>query len=357
MKTQMNSLKDELSTDDNKVLMEWLKEMQSSVSKNSDVLENQLKDQRKSLEQQLHQQRVSMDKRTKLIWERLEKTSEVVQGVQQHLGGLQEFGKDMKDLSNILKSPKLRGGLGEQLLYEILDNFLPRDLYSTQHKFKDGSIADAVVKNSEVLIPIDSKFPMENFKLMHTLETDKERESAKKVFIRDVKKRIDEIAGKYILPHEGTSEQAVMYVPSETVYYELVVNTPEIEEYARKSNVFLTSPNTLVSFLNVLLVGHRRQELQKHAGEILNALAGIRNEAAKFDQDLGVLSGHLDRAVKSMGSVRGNYGKLFGKIDDAQRLGDGSADDEVSGLVGSGDDSKDVVGDSDDYSSEDYASM
>lgn len=319
---QISKLKSELVSDDEKVLLEWLKDMKSSVDKNSDTLERQLNDQRKSLEDQLSQQRVAMDKRTKLIWERLDKTSEVIQGVQQHLGGLQEFGKDMKDLSNILKSPKLRGGLGEQFLYEILDNYLPKDLFATQYKFADGTVCDAIVKNSDSLIPIDSKFPMENFKLMQTLENDKERASAKKTFIRDVKKRIDEISSKYILPQEGTSEQAIMYVPSETVYYELVVNTPEIEEYARHKNVFLTSPNTLVSFLNVLLVGHRRQELQKHADEILKALAGIRVEGEKFDKDLGVLDGHLERASKSMHNVRTNYGKLFGRIDMAQRLGE-----------------------------------
>ena len=328
--SQLSKLRNELISDDEKVLLQWLKDMKISVDKSSDVLERQLQDQRQSLESQLEAQRKAMDQRTKVIWERLDKTSEVIQGVSKHLGGLQEFGKDMKDLSNILKSPKLRGGLGEQFLYEILDNFLPKELYQTQYRFKDGSVCDAVVKNADVLIPIDSKFPMENFKLMQTLETDKERESAKKVFIRDVKKRIDEISHKYILPQEGTSEQAIMYVPSETVYYELVVNTPEIEEYARQKNVFLTSPNTLVSFLNVLLVGHRRQELQEHAGEILNALAGIKKEAEKFDQDLGVLDGHLDRASKSMVNVKTKYQKLFGKIDQVQSLGEG----EVGGGAG-----------------------
>lgn len=323
--TQINKLKTDLTKDDDKVLMEWLKDMKQSVEKNSDVIERQLTDHRKS-----------MDDRTKLIWERLDKTSEVIQGVQNHLGGLQEFGKDMKDLSNILKSPKLRGGLGEQFLYEILDNFMPKELYATQYRFKDGSICDAIIKSSDVIIPIDSKFPMENFKLMLTLDTDGDRTSAKKAFIRDVKKRIDEIAGKYILPAEGTSEQAVMYVPSESVYYELVVNTNEVEEYARQKNVFLTSPNTFVSFLNVLLVAHRRQELQKHAGEILNALAGIKKEAEKFDQDLDVLDGHLDRASKSMVGVRAKYQKLFSKIDHAQSLGDGQ--EEIVGLLKSEDD-------------------
>lgn len=324
LSSQIKGLKSELQSNENDVLMQWLKDMKSSVEKNSDVLERQLNDQRKTITEQLTDQRNTMHKQTKLIWERLDKASDVILGVQKHLGGLQEFGRDMKDLSNILKSPKLRGGLGEQFLYDILDNFLPREMYETQYRFKEGSVCDAVVKNSDTLIPIDSKFPMENFKLMITLENEKERESAKKVFVRDVKKRIDEISSKYILPEEGTSDQAIMYVPSENVYYELIVNTPDIEEYAQRKSVFLTSPNTLVAFLNVLLVGHRRQELQQHAGEILKSLAGIKVEAEKFEGDLEVLDGHIGRTTKSMDNVKGKYQKLFGKIEAVERLSEGS---------------------------------
>ena len=254
MYSQMQKLKKELQKDDDTVLLEWLKEMKASVEKNSDVLERQLSDHRESLTVELSEQRKAMDKRTKLIWERLEKTSEVISGVQKHLGGIQEFSKDMKDLSNVLKSPKLRGGLGEQFLYELLGASLPKDMFKTQYKFSDGSVCDAVIFTDKGLIPIDSKFPMENFKLMLTQKSQEERDKTKKVFIRDVKKRIDEISSKYILPEEGTSEQAVMYIPSENIYYELITNTTEIEEYAKQKNVVMASPNTLSYFLKVILL-------------------------------------------------------------------------------------------------------
>jgi len=198
------------------------------------------------------------------------------------LGGIQEFGTDIKDLSNILKSPKLRGGLGEQFLYEILENFLPKDLFKTQYKFKDGEVCDAVVFTDKGMVPIDSKFPMENFKAMVTAETQIERDKFKKVFVSDVKRRIDEISGKYILPGERQTDQAIMYIPSENVYYELIVNTPEIEDYSKNKNVIMASPNTLSYFLKVLLVAYQQHELQKHTGEILKALAGIKVEAGKF---------------------------------------------------------------------------
>ena len=233
-------------------LIEWLKDMKGTVEKNTEVMERQLKDQRSTLEEQMKNQRETLSQQTKFISERLEKSSDVIREVQKQLGGIQEFGTDMKDLSNILKSPKLRGGLGEQFLYEILENFLPKDLFKTQYKFKDGNVCDAVVFTDKGIIPVDSKFPMENFKAMITAETQPERDKFKKVFNADVKKRIDEISSKYILPEEKTTEQAIMYVPSENVYYELIVNTPEIEDYAKNKNVIMASPNTLSYFLKVL---------------------------------------------------------------------------------------------------------
>lgn len=324
--SQIKNLKQDLKQDEKTdVLMEWLKEMKQTVEikveKNTEVLERQLNEQRNTLTQQLQHQRDAMNQQTKLIWERLDKASDVILGVQKHLGGLQEFSKDMKDLSNVLKSPKLRGGLGEQFLYELLANALPKDLYMTQYKFKEGNICDAVVKTEKGLIPIDSKFSMENFKLMLTVDTQDERDKAKKQFIKDVKNRVDEIAGKYILPAEGTTDQAIMYIPSENVYYELIVNTQEIEDYARSKNVVLSSPNTLGAFLKVLLVGYQQQELQKHASDILKALSGIRIEADKFNDELNVLDGHISRTSKSMENVKNKYTRLFGRLDSVQNLG------------------------------------
>jgi len=315
---QLKELKEGLAEKESeKVLMEWLKEMRGAVDKSSETLERQLKNHRESL-----------DKQTKLIWERLDNAAKVIGGVQKHLGGLEEFGKDMKDLSNVLKSPKLRGGLGEQFLYEILENFLPKDLYKTQYKFRNGTICDAVIITDKGMIPVDSKFSMENFKAMLTADSDSIREKHKKDFVKDVKNRIEEISSKYILPEEGTTDQAVMYIPSENVYYELIVNTPEVEEYAKRKNVILTSPNTFSYFVKIVVVAYQQNQLAKHAGEILKALSGIRVEAEKFENDLGVLDGHISRATKSMDNVKSKFGRLFGKIDAVGALG--AKDEDLS---------------------------
>lgn len=306
---QMKKMREGSARKEDDTLLQWLKDMKASVEKSSEVMEKQLKDQREAMSQQ-----------TKVIWERMDTSAEVIRSVQKQLGGLQEFGTDMKDLSNILKSPKLRGGLGEQFLYEILENFLPKDLFKTQYKFKDGNTCDAVVFTDKGIIPIDSKFPMENFKAMLTAQTQEERDKFKKVFVSDVKKRIDEISSKYILPAEKTTDQAIMYIPSENVYYELIVNTPEIEDYCHKKNIIMASPNTLSYFLKVLLVGYQQHELEKHAGEILKALGGIKIEAEKFNEELGVLERHVSNSYKSMDTVKNKFGKLFGRIESVQSI-------------------------------------
>lgn len=319
---QIKGLKEELKGDENQVLVEWLKDMKLSVDKSSDVMGEQLK-----------QQRDSMDRQTKLIWERLESAQEVIRNVHKQIGGIEEFGKDIKDLSKVLKSPKLRGGLGEQFLYEILANTLPADLYKTQYKFRDGSVCDAIIKTDKGIIPIDSKFPMENFKAMVTAENQEVRDRLKKTFVTDVKKRIEEISSKYILPEEKTTGYAIMYIPSENVYYELVVNTPQVEEYARQKNVIMTSPNTLSYSLKVLLVAFQQQELQKHAGEILKALSGIRVEAEKFDGDLGILERHISNASKAAETVRSKFMRLFNRIESTQALGSGETEVETKNLL------------------------
>jgi len=318
--TQMKKLKEEMKGGSDAVLMEWLKDMKGSVDKNSTTIGDQLKGQRETLEQQLKNQRDAMNQQTKLIWERLDVASEVIKGVQHQLGGIQEFGKDIKDLSNVLKSPKLRGGLGEQFLYDILANALPADLYRTQFRFKGGDICDAVILTDKGIIPIDSKFPMENFKMYLACDNDTDREKFKKIFIGDVKRRIDEISSKYLLPEENTTEQAVMYIPSESVFYELIVNTPGIEDYCKAKSVVMASPNTLSYFLKIILVAYQSKSLEKHAGEILKAISGIRMEASKFNEDLDVLEHHISNSYKSMDNVKGKFSKLFGKIESAQSI-------------------------------------
>jgi len=316
IKNVKTDLKEELKED--AVLTQWLQEMKKSMDRNTDTLQSQLDPQRKNLDEELKHQREAMSKQTKVMWERLENASKVIGKVQEHLGGLSELGKDMKDLNNILKSPKLRGGLGEQFLYEILESSLPHDLFKTQYKFKNGSTCDAVILTDKGIIPIDSKFPMENFKEMMTTDSDEKRETFKKKFVRDVKSRIDEISDKYILPEEGTTDQAVMYIPSENVFYSIIVHSPKLEEYSKRKNVVMASPNTLSYFLKIILVAYQQHELEKHAQHIIKALAGIKVEAKKFGGDLDTLGRHITNSYKNMDKITSSFNDLFGRIERVQ---------------------------------------
>jgi DNA recombination protein RmuC len=328
LSNQLKKMKEEMTGSNDQVLMEWLKDMKNSVEKNSDVLEKQLSSQRSGLEDQLKQQREAMGKQTKMIWERLTEAQTVIGDINKQIGGIEEFGKDIKDLSHVLRSPKLRGGLGEQFLNELLADALPKDLYKIQYAFKDGSKCDAVIMTENGIIPIDSKFSMENFKAMATAERDDIRIKHKREFLRDVKKRIDEISDKYIKPDEGTTEFALMYVPSESIYYELAVNSKDVEDYARKKSVFITSPNTLFSQLRIFLVAYQQYELHQHTSEILKALSGIKIEAEKFEGDLGILEKHVSNASKAAENVRSKFGKLFGKIEGVSAIGSGETKDK-----------------------------
>ncbi len=317
---QIKNLKKDLKKEEDAVLTQWLKEMKSSVDRNTDTLEKQLHDQRKTLDEQLKNQREAMGQQTKVLWERLENATNVIGKVQEHLGGISELGKDMRELNNILKAPKLRGELGEFFLYEILENSLPKSLYKTQYKFKNGAVCDAVIIIEKGLISVDSKFSMENFRAMKEAKQDSDRTSLKKAFLRDVKKRVDEVADKYILPEEGTMDFAIMYIPSENIFYELIVHSTKIEEYARNRNVLMASPNTFSYFVRTILLGYQQHEIEKNAKEILKALGGIKVEAKKFESDLDTLSRHITNSYKNMERVSSSFSDLFGRIERVQSI-------------------------------------
>lgn len=292
-----------------KVILDWMKDMKGSVEKTSDSMEKKLKEQNEAMQVQ-----------TRVLWERLDNASKVIGTVQKQLGSIEEFGKDMKDLSNVLRSPKLRGGLGEQFLYDILSDSLPKEFYSIQYRFRNGATCDAVIFSANGIIPIDSKFSMENYKAMIDSDNEKDRELYRKAFSKDIEKRIDEISLKYILPDEGTTDQAVMYIPSESIYYELITNNQKVIDYANKRKVVLSSPNTITFLLKTILIAYKQTQLNKSVGEIMKSLDGLVVEGHKFSEELDVLEGHIVRTSKSIETVKSKYSKLQGKMDKIQEL-------------------------------------
>ncbi|MBI4133764.1 DNA recombination protein RmuC [Candidatus Uhrbacteria bacterium] len=264
------------------------------------------------------QQRI--DKTTETIGQRLDKAAWVIQNVQRELGAMQEIGRSIKDFQEFISSPKLRGNIGEQVLYDALAKTFPKDHYATQFKFREGQTVDAIVRTREGMIPIDSKFPMEYFKKMTGAATADERASHLREFTRSVKKHIDDVAKKYILPHEGTVDFAVMYIPSESIYYEIIVDSDEIGDHAQNRKVLLVSPNGFFHFLRVLMMGLERSKLQEGAQRIWELLKAVQQDTQKFGETLGVLNRHVTNAKNIMDSATSEYTKLASKIDQVKLL-------------------------------------
>lgn len=256
---------------------------------------------------------VRLERQGESFNQRLDNAAKIIAGVQKNIGEFSEIGRGMKDLQQFLNSPKLRGNIGEQVLKELLKQFLPKESFNLQYSFKSGEKVDAAIKTSAGIIPIDSKFPMENFRKIET------NPLARKEFERDVKKHIDAISKKYILTEEGTIDYALMYIPSEAVYYE-VVNSQELFDYAQGKRILPVSPTTFYAYIKAILMSFEGQKIEKQAKEILSSLRAIKKDYEKVEDNLGVLQKHLNNAYNMMGSVFEVFGKLGQKIDNTKRL-------------------------------------
>jgi DNA recombination protein RmuC len=259
-------------------------------------------------------------KNTAVINQRLDKAAEVIGELKREAGAFSEVGKSMKNLQDYLQSPKLRGNIGEQVLSDLIGQIFPKNSFHLQFQFKSGEKVDAALKTDAGILCIDSKFPMENFQRMVKGETETERNEAKKSFIRDVKKHIDDISKKYILPEEGTMDFALMYVPSEPVYYE-IVNQTDLTEYARTRRVYPVSPTTLYAHLQVILLSFQGKKLEQKSREVFTLLRAIQKDYEKTEGHLDVLGKHITNAFNTLSSVTGSFTVLGQKLSSTGFLG------------------------------------
>lgn len=250
---------------------------------------------------------------------RLDKAAFVIQGVQKEIGAMSEIGRSMKDLQEYLNSPKIRGNIGEQVLAQVLQQLLPKDLYELQYAFKSGEKVDAMIRLNDYLIPVDSKFPIENFRAMNRAESDREKEEFKKLFTKDVKKHIDDIAKKYILTEEKTVDYAIMYVPSEAVYYEIISNQV-LFDYSGERRVLLVSPTSFYAYLKAIMMSFQGQTIQQKAREILNVLAATRKDYERVEEALSLLEKHLTNAYNQLQNVGKFFARLGQKLEGTKLL-------------------------------------
>jgi DNA recombination protein RmuC len=275
------------------------KSLQERFEKLQTSNEQKLVEIRGEVERKLEQTRENMGQTFKDVSERLSQLHETNQRIMQ-------FSQDLNELQNILRAPRLRGEVGEVEMERMLSECLAPDQFDTQYEI-DGSRVDAVLLNPNGMLPIDSKFPLEAWRRVHDAElSETDRATAKKDFVKAVKGHIDTIAQKYIRPPK-TLDMAVMYVPVEGVYYEMI-ETPELTEHARKCRVFPASPTTFWALLQVTVIGFkglRMTEHAKHMTDLLNALGG----------DLNRVKTSFERATKQIGNAKSNMDEAAGYLD------------------------------------------
>lgn len=270
----------------------------------------------------------------------LSESSKLVADVSQRLAKLDETNKrvvdvadELKTLQNVLQNPKQRGVFGEYYLKSVLENVLPSKNYQMQYKFKDGETVDAVVfLDRGQILPIDSKFSLENYNRMVSAKSNSEKETLLKKVKADLKSRIDETS-KYVRPAENTMEFAFMFIPSESLYYDLLIGSVstgasarDLIEYAfRDKKVIIVSPTSFMAYLQTVLQGLRSLQIEEQAKDIQIRVGVLGQHINKFDEymqklgkSLGLTVGHFNSAHKELGKVDKDVVKIAGgdsKID------------------------------------------
>jgi len=258
------------------------------------------------------------------VGDRLDNAAKVVGEVQNRLGKLDvatqqvhAVGKDIATLQESLRSPKFRGGFGEFMLEDLLAQIIPKENFKIQYRFRSGDIVDAVIKTREGLIPVDSKFPLPNFKKMIEAGDANIKKAARKEFINDVRKHINDIV-KYIKPDEGTLPFALMYIPAENIYYESIIKDTELEAdlltYAQKKRVFPVSPNSFYAYLQTIVIGLRGMKIEEWAHTLDGNLQRLKDDLVRFMEEFGQVGGHLKNLRQKYESAERRLGRFDEKL-------------------------------------------
>jgi DNA recombination protein RmuC len=277
----------------------------------------QLTDRNADVDRRLEAMTATMDRR-------LETATKTSSAIHQQLGQLGQANaeilaraNDLKKLEQALRPPKARGGFGELLLGNLLRDRLPADAFELQYGFRTGERVDAVIK-VERLVPIDAKFPLDNFERLADAEGDEERTLYEKAFSRDLRNHVDAIASKYIRPDEGTYDFALMYLPSEGVYYELVCGkTGALIQYAHDKRVFPVSPTTFTSQLQVIVLGLKGMQIEQRAHEVMAYVAQLQGDFDRFRDDFQVVGKHIGNAQSKFAEAEKRLDRFDAKLERA----------------------------------------
>jgi len=268
----------------------------------------------------------------------LARATEVFGQLQGRLGAVAEMAARMErlaaevdELGKILRVPKLRGLMGEHTLEAMLHQVLPDRFWTAQYRFPDGRVVDAVIRLGERLLPVDAKFPLEAYRRLAEAD-DEARPGARRELVRAVKARVDEIAQRYVRPGEGTVSFALMFIPAEGVYWEVVAASGEgaqgLLEYAVQHRVLPVSPATLYAYVSVVAAGLRGLEVEERAQEIVSGMTAAEHELARFREEFAVVGRHLHNASQRFGEAEGRLDRLERRLEGVTRMGEVGQDSE-----------------------------
>jgi len=268
----------------------------------TDIITNELRDIRGNV-----------DSTTKDMNQQINSFVRETTNIKQGISTMEDAVKNISSFQEFFRAPKIRGEWGEASLRHLLKEYFPEDLFIIQHGFSSGEKVDAVLKlPDKKLLPIDAKFPFDNFRKMIEAE-EKEKSAYRKKFLEDAKKHIQKISEKYILPSENTVDFAIMYIPAEAVYYEInMAHDIDVAEYARSKKIIISSPNTLYLTLRGIEQWFRDTQLSSRAHDIMKRISRMEKDGEKLSQDFRKLGVHLKNAGAAYKSSRKRV-KLFDK--------------------------------------------
>ena len=280
------------------------------------MLQNQISEINRTLDTKISES-------TRAIQQHYGESAKIIRDVTEKLVKLDEtnkqvinFADQLKSLQDILRNPKQRGVLGEYYLKTVLENILPPGTFKMQYEFKDGTIVDAVIFLKDRIIPIDSKFSLENYNRLLESRDENEKKKIEEIFRQDLKNRIDETS-KYIKPSEKTMDFAFMFIPAEAIYYDLlinkvgVVNARDLVEYAFvEKKVIVVSPTTFFAYLQSVLQGLKALQIEESAKEIRKRVEELGRHLASYDTFMKKLGSHLGTSVGAYNSAYKELGKI-----------------------------------------------
>jgi DNA recombination protein RmuC len=295
--------------------------VQTSLADVTSQLSGRLDSINRQVTEQLNQSSTQMNASTGSVNQRIADVQNTFASLQKQVGEmtaqarqLSELSRSVNAIEHVLRAPKMRGNFGEEQLETLLGMVFAKQQYALQHRFPSGEVADAVLFLSSGKLAIDSKFPLENFRRIGEAAGDDEKKSARKDFLRDVRKRVDEIAAKYIRPSDDTLPLALMYVPAENVYYETIIRDDDgyqLYRYCLEKRVVPVSPNSLYAYLQTVMMGLKGLQVSQRAEHMVKDIEALKIEMEKFGKAYDTVGQH----IRNAGSKFEDSNKLLTKVE------------------------------------------